>query len=149
MAFVLKIFFLFFLPVVIPIQHIKSLLLVKLSHQPELVAVYPHNLLQIPVFLQLVSVPQFDVNEISPVIILQCGEKKILVRLEVIAPVANSPVAVAHQNDAAAHVDRQAQRPLISLVQPFFCASHDFFFSQAILPVFVMMAKILGYASIR
>ncbi len=44
-AFILKIFFFLFFPVMIAIQHIHAMILIKFSHHPELIAVYPYNFL--------------------------------------------------------------------------------------------------------
>ncbi len=58
-------------------------------------------------------------------------------------------MAVTHKHNAASHVNGNAQSLPIGLIQPPGSTFHEPFFSQAILPTFVIMANIRGYASIR
>ncbi len=89
-------------------------------------------------------------NEPSVVAIeeIRC-KKQVLVCLKIISPSPNPPVAVAHQHYTASCVEGDAEGFFICLVQFFICPAHGLFFSQAIRPVFVIMANTRGYASIK
>jgi hypothetical protein len=87
------------LQVVIPHDKAHPVVFMEEVHLAENVSVGPYDIHQVPVFIQLVTVTEFDVRELTSVIIIQRAREDERIVHEIIGPVPDSSMEIAENND--------------------------------------------------
>jgi hypothetical protein len=100
MTICLGIFRIAFNDIMISVQHIKPIAFIKQGHQPKCVTVGIYDIIDLPVFPQLISIADLDVRITVFIIIVKSGKIYILIIGEIIIPITISSVAVAHYDNS-------------------------------------------------
>ena len=88
----------FFYDIMVAVEHMEAAFFMKTFQQAKGVAVGVQHSFQTTVFPEFVAVPEFDILESRPQIVLEGGSVEGLIFQKIVVGISDAPVAVAEEN---------------------------------------------------